>query len=150
MEQRYQFSSVEEIREILQSLDMRRKRKPLTVIFVKGEKEEERENAYLDIVDCINRRRVDMLKYQGAWSGVTDITDVAAIVDIEKQNIPSRAFIDIVLCSRIRTKERSHWNRYGYLIITSNKSLEEIYKDSSEYHQWLIMDIKSKIIEVDI
>lgn len=141
---------VERVRDILQSIDMKRKRKPLTIIFVKGEKCEKRKSACLDIVDCINRRRFDTLEYDEVWGGVTDITDVAVIDDIDKQNIPSGAFLDITLGSRIHTKERVHWNRYGYLIITSYKSLEEIYKDSSEYHQWLIMEMKPKLIEVDI
>ena len=75
---------VERVRDILQSIDMKRKRKPLTIIFVKGERCEKRKSACLDIVDCINRRRFDTLEYDEVWGGVTDITDVAVIDDIDK------------------------------------------------------------------
>ena len=56
MERRDQMEGVERVRDILQSIDMKRKRKPLTIIFVKGERCEKRKSACLDIIDCINRR----------------------------------------------------------------------------------------------
>lgn len=150
MTQRDQFSVIEKVREILQSIDSKRKRKPITLIFVKGKKSEERKSACLEIVDCINRKRFDTFKYSGVWEDVSNTTDVAAIDDIDKQNIAISDFFDIVLGPRIRTEEKLVWNKYGYLIMTSEKDFSELYKDATGYHRFLLMDIKVKLIEVDI
>lgn len=150
MARRDQKEGVERVRDILESLDVKRKRKPLTVIFVKGERGEDRKRACLDVVECINRRRFDMLKYEGAWCGMTNTTDVAAIDDVDKQNIPIGDFFDIILGPRIQTADNLVWNRYGYLIMTSEKEFDELYKEASGYHRFLLMDIRVKLIEVNI
>lgn len=150
MTQRDQSSAVEKVMEILQSIDSKKKKKPITVIFIKGKEGKERREAFLEIVDCLNRRRYDTLTFDNTWNHVTHSTDIAKIEDSDKMDIPINDFFDLILGPRLRTDDGLTWNKYNYVIITSEKDFDDMYKDATGYHRFLLMDTKIKLIEVDI
>ena len=65
-------------------------------------------------------------------------------------NIPINDFFDLILGPRLRTDDGLTWNKYNYVIMTSEKDFDEMYKDATGYHRFLLMDTKIKLIEVDI
>lgn len=142
--------SVERVSAVLSEIDLKKKKKPMTVIFIKGEGGKERREAFLEIVDCLNRRRYDTLTFDNAWNNITQRTDIASIEDVEKRDIPINDFFDLVLGSRLRTNDGITWNKYNYVIITSEREFDDMYKDATGYHRFLLMDMKVKLIEVDI
>lgn len=150
MTQRDQLSGVERVMGILQSIDSKRKKKPITVIFIKGKEGKERRESFLEIVDCLNRRRYDTLTFDTAWDHITHSTDIAKIEDLDKMNIPINDFFDLILGPRLRATDGLTWNKYNYVIMTSEKEFDNMYKDATGYHRFILMDIKVKLIEVDI
>lgn len=150
MTQRDQFSGVEKVMGILQSIDSKKKKKPVTVIFIKGKEGKERREAFLEIVDCLNRRRYDTLTFDIAWDNITHSTDIAKVDDVDNMNIPINDFFDLILGPRMRATDGLTWNKYNYVIMTSEKDFDEMYKDATGYHRFLLMDTKIKLIEVDI
>lgn len=150
MTQRDQSSAVERVMEILQSIDSKKKKKPITIIFIKGKEGKERREAFLEIVDCLNRRRYDTLTFDNTWNHITHSTDIAKIEDVEKGNIPINDFFDLILGPRLRTDDGLTWNKYNYVIMTSERDFDDMYNDATGYHRFLLMDTKIKLIEVDI
>lgn len=150
MTQRDQLSGVERVMGILQSIDSKRKKKPITIIFIKGKEGKERRESFLEIVDCLNRRRYDTLTFDTAWDHITHSTDIAKIEDVDKMNIPINDFFDLILGPRLRATDGLTWNKYNYVIMTSEKEFDNMYKDATGYHRFILMDIKVKLIEVDI
>lgn len=150
MTQRDQPSAVEKVMEILQSIDSKKKKKPITIIFIKGKEGKERREAFLEIVNCLNRRRYDTLTFDTAWNHITHNTDIAKVEDVDKMSIPINDFFDLILGPRLRTDDGLTWNKYNYVIMTSEKDFDDMYKDATGYHRFLLMDTKIKLIEVDI
>lgn len=150
MTQRDQFSGVEKVMGILQSIDSKRKKKPITIIFIKGKEGKERRESFLKIVDCLNRRRYDTLTFTTAWAHITHSTDIAKVEDVDKMDIPINDFFDLILGPRLRATDGLTWNKYNYVIMTSERDFDDMYKDATGYHRFLLMDTKIKLIEVDI
>lgn len=150
MTQRDQSSAVEKIMEILQSIDSKKKKKPITVIFIKGKEGKERREAFLEIVDCLNRRRYDTLTFDNTWNHITHSTDIAKVEDADKMDIPINDFFDLILGPRLRATDGLTWNKYNYVIMTSERDFDDMYNDATGYHRFLLMDTKVKLIEVDI
>ena len=150
MTQRDQPSAVEKVMEILQSIDSKKKKKPITIIFIKGKEGKERREAFLVIVDCLNRRIYDTLTFDSTWDHITHSTDIAKVEDVDKMSIPINDFFDLILGPRLRTDDGLTWNKYNYVIMTSEKDFDDMYKDATGYHRFLLMDTKIKLIEVDI
>lgn len=150
MTQRDQSSAVERVMEILQSIDSKKKKKPITIIFIKGKEGKERREAFLEIVDCLNRRRYDTLTFDNAWNHITRSTDIAKVEDVDKMDIPINDFFDLILGPRLRATDGLTWNKYNYVIMTSERDFDDMYNDATGYHRFLLMDTKVKLIEVDI
>lgn len=150
MTQRDQPSAVEKVMEILQSIDSKKKKKPITIIFIKGKEGKERREAFLEIVDCLNRRRYDTLTFDNTWNHITHNTDIAKVEDVDKMDIPINDFFDLILGPRLRATDGLTWNKYNYVIMTSERDFDDMYKDATGYHRFLLMDTKIKLIEVDI
>lgn len=150
MTQRDQSSAVEKVMEILQSIDSKKKKKPITVIFIKGKEGKERREAFLEIVDCLNRRRYDTLTFDNTWNHITHSTDIAKVEDADKMDIPINDFFDLILGPRLRATDGLTWNKYNYVIMTSERDFDDMYNDATGYHRFLLMDTKVKLIEVDI
>lgn len=150
MTQRDQPSAVEKVMEILQSIDSKKKKKPITIIFIKGKEGKERREAFLEIVDCLNRRRYDTLTFDNTWNHITHSTDIAKVEDVDKMDIPINDFFDLILGPRLRATDGLTWNKYNYVIMTSERDFDDMYKDATGYHRFLLMDTKIKLIEVDI
>ncbi len=141
---------VERVSAVLSDIDSKKKKKPITVIFIKGKEGKERRESFLEIVDCLNRRRYDTLTFDTAWDHITHSTDIAKIEDVDKMNIPINDFFDLILGPRLRATDGLTWNKYNYVIMTSEKEFDNMYKDATGYHRFILMDIKVKLIEVDI
>lgn len=150
MTQRDQSSAVERVMEILQSIDSKKKKKPITIIFIKGKEGKERREAFLEIVDCLNRRRYDTLTFDNTWNHITHSTDIAKVEDADKMDIPINDFFDLILGPRLRATDGLTWNKYNYVIMTSERDFDDMYNDATGYHRFLLMDTKVKLIEVDI
>lgn len=150
MTQRDQPSAVEKVMEILQSIDSKKKKKPITIIFIKGKEGKERREAFLEIVDCLNRRRYDTLTFDNTWNHITHNTDIAKVEDADKMDIPINDFFDLILGPRLKATDGLTWNKYNYVIMTSERDFDDMYKDATGYHRFLLMDTKIKLIEVDI
>lgn len=67
---------VERVSAVLRDIDSKKKKKPITVIFIKGKEGKERREAFLEIVDCLNRRRYDTLTFDNTWNHITHSTDM--------------------------------------------------------------------------
>lgn len=150
MTQRDQPSAVEKVMEILQSIDSKKKKKPITIIFINGKEGKERREAFLEIVDCLNRRRYDTLTFDNTWNHITHNTDIAKVEDVDKMDIPINDFFDLILGPRLKATDGLTWNKYNYVIMTSERDFDDMYKDATGYHRFLLMDTKIKLIEVDI
>ena len=150
MTQRDQPNAAEKVMEILQSIDSKKKKKPITIIFIKGKEGKERREAFLEIVDCLNRRRYDTLTFDNTWNHITRSTDIAKVEDVDKMDIPINDFFDLILGPRLKATDGLTWNKYNYVIMTSERDFDDMYKDATGYHRFLLMDTKIKLIEVDI
>ena len=81
---------------------------------------------------------------------ITHNTDIAKVEDVDKVNIPINDFFDLILGPRLRATDGLTWNKYNYVIMTSERDFDDMYKDATGYHRFLLMDTKVKLIEVDI
>ena len=101
-------------------------------------------------MDCLNRRRYDTLTFDNTWNHITHSTDIAKVEDADKMDIPINDFFDLILGPRLRATDGLKWNKYNYVIMTSERDFDDMYKDATGYHRFLLMDTKVKLIEVDI
>lgn len=123
---------------------------PVNVYYIKRDTEEERLKTLGYAMKGIHRQMYDDLNYNGEWQNISGFVDVAAIRDIENQEILINDFFDLVYGCSLRTnKTRVHF-KYNYIIIMSRLDFMDIYIEATGYHRFLLLDIASKIIEVHI